>query len=108
MTHDELVDDISIRAMMENNLKFYLDRSMRIIQIVTAFVAVSVAGFQVSAYAGNARGFTYAPKPDDTPLRIKCRSEAAAMISGGKGSTQYAEYNRQLRREHVKKCMAGG
>ena len=77
-------------------------------RIMTAAVIVGAAIISTSANAGNARGHAYTPQPGDTPLQIKCRTEAHQMISGGKGSTQYAEYNRELRREHFKKCMAGG
>lgn len=77
-------------------------------RFMTVIVAIGAASFDAPAHAGNARGFTDAPQPGDTPLQIKCRTEARQMISGGKGATQYAEYNRLLRGEHFKKCMAGG
>lgn len=77
-------------------------------RLMTVIIAIGATSFYAPAQAGNARGFTYAPRPGDTPLQIKCRTEARQMISGGKGAAQYAEYNRLLRREHFKKCMAGG
>lgn len=73
-----------------------------------AGAAIVAAVFSVPAAAGNARGFFYKAQEGDTPLQIKCRTEAHQMINGGKGAALYAEYNRQMRREHFKKCMAGG
>ena len=77
-------------------------------RLITATVFITAAAVSTSAYAGNARSFVYVPQPGDTPLQIKCHTEARQMVSGGKGAAQYAEYNRDLRKEHFKKCMAGG
>lgn len=75
---------------------------------LAASLAIALAVITTSPGAGIARSGPYQAKPGETPLETKCHSEASMIGVGGKGSTQAAESNRQLRREHFKKCMAGG
>ena len=81
---------------------------MMVKRLAVAAIIATGAAAPAPALAGNARGLSYTPQAGDTPLRIKCRTEAYQMINGGKGAALYAEYNRQIRREHFKKCMSGG
>lgn len=105
---DDVLDGLGARAIISSRIQLSTPEPMINCRIMTAAVIVYAAAIAAPASAGNVRGHAYTPQPGDTPLQVKCRTEAHQMISYGKGSTQYAEYNRQLRREHFKKCMAGG
>jgi hypothetical protein len=73
-----------------------------------ALIAIATATTTISPNAGVARSGPYQAKPGESPLETKCHSEASMIGVGGKGIAVAAESNRQMRREHFKKCMAGG
>lgn len=75
---------------------------------LAAILAIVVGAVTIAPHAVLARPGPYQAKPGETPLETKCHSEASMIGVGGKGSTMAAESNRQMRREHFKKCMAGG
>lgn len=69
--------------------------------------SIAIAVMAIMPHAVFAKG-VYQAKEGETPLETKCHSEAFLIGAGGKGATQRALNNKELRREHFKKCMAGG
>ena len=76
------------------------ESAMRLIGLLGA--AISVA-----AMIGVAEARPQPRDPYTGDKRARCRAEASYIGGGGKGAAQRGMNTRELRREHVRRCMAG-